>query len=249
MTYNVIFVIKIGIALALAVIFGNGCVVVFNRVPARWFEDWTGEGDKRRLPDRLLETMENGRQRLPSTPWKMGFTAFFVFAGIYLATKEPLQYLIGAMIVMAVVLEMAVSDALYMVVPDQFMILLCASAVGFIGLHNVWWEPLAGAGVGLALSFAVFGTGRLLFHKDAIGGADIKFYIAIGLVTGVAGVVVIFVMTSMISLVLAAVASFRKRGLVGTAGEANAVAMLPGAFAATSIYLLFMWETLELLIM
>ncbi len=257
MTYNVMLIIRVAIAIALAVIIGNGSVVLFNKVPARWFEDWKDSKDassgaqsdaERVLPDRLLRSIETGRQRLPSTPWKIVFTGFFVLMGIFLAFREPLQFEVGTMIVLAIVLEMAISDTLYMVVPDQFSMMLAASAVGFVGMHDNWWEPFAGAGAGLALSLLVYGLGRIFFKRTSIGGADIKFYISIGLVAGITGVISIFVITSVLTGLQAAAISYQNRGVVNSERDNTMVPMLPSAFVATTAYLLLLWEMMDVIV-
>ena len=88
MTYSVNIIIRIVIAIILAVVFGNGSVVAFNHIQPKWFEDYD-ENDpareitgtpRRILPPRLVEADNAGRQRLPSTPWKYAFTGYFAIA-------------------------------------------------------------------------------------------------------------------------------------------------------------------------
>ncbi len=236
MTYTISLVIKIGIAIALAVVLGNGNVVAFNHLPVRWFED---DGA---LPDRLLQQIEKGRQRLPSTPWKACFVALYLVCGIFLATRESVQFEVAALLVMAIVLEMAICDQQYMIVPDQLSLLLAVSAIGFIGFHEKWWEPLAGAGIGLLLSLIIWGLGRLIYKKDGIGGADLKFYMSMGLVAGRQGILIIFVLTTLIQVIqIVALA------LVHRVEIKEAKPLLPCAFAATLIYLLFLWNSFDIL--
>ena len=244
MGYTLTLVIKLVIAIVLAVIIGNGSVVVFNHFPSKWFED-TDDNGERNLPDKLLKSIEEGRQRLPSTPWKFAFTAFFGIAGVFMALREPLQYLVGAMIVMAVVLEMAISDALYQRVPDQLHMLLALSAVGFVGLYDLWWEPFAGAGIGLLLGLAVYGLGRLIYKKETIGGADLKFYISMGLVAGRTGICVIFAVTTLLSAFYAAYRALMLKDIA----KDSAVPMLPFAFVAVSVYMIFLFSVVDVLIL
>ncbi len=240
MTYTFTLLIKIAIAAALAVILGNGSVVAFNHFPVKWFEDYADDGS-RVLPDALLASIESGRQRLPSTPWKYGFTAFFVISGVFLVTREPMQYVIAALIVMAIVLEMAIADALYTIVPDQLSIMLAVSAVGFVAFYDHWWEPFAGASVGALLAFSVYGLGRLIYKRDTIGGADIKFYISMGLVAGRSGIIIIFIITTVFTALQSAFAAIAK----GQKKETRA--MMPCAFVAVVIYMLFLWSVLDII--
>lgn len=237
MTYTIALLIKLGFAIIAAVILGNGCVVVFNRMPSVWFEDVDEDGGGRVLPDRLLKSIEEGRQRLPSTPWKFAFTAFFAACGIFLASRESLRYEVAVLAALTVVLLMAVSDYMYMIVPDQLSLILALAALGFIPFHDEWWEVLGGALVGLALSLAVWGLGKLIYKNETIGGADIKFYITMGLLVGRRGILLIFVMTTIIIAIQAAI---RKNKM-------DKVPMLPAAFAATAVYLLFLWDYLDLI--
>ena len=244
MTYTINIVIKIVIATAAAVIFGNGSVVAFNHIPQKWFEDWEpGELDteKRVLPTKLLESDNAGRQRIPSTPWKWIFTGLFLASGVYLAMTGGLQYEIAALCVLAVMLEMAIADELYKIVPDQLQLLLAVLAIGFVSFNENWWEPLAGAGVGLLLSLATWGLGLLIFKSDSLGGADIKFFTCVGSVVGRRGVIAIFIMTT---LFFAVESVYRIATKKSTLNDHNA--MMPAAFCAVWVYLLFLNNLMEI---
>ena len=236
MSYGISLIIKIGVAVVLAIIIGNGEVVMFNHLPVRWFEN---EGE---LPDRLLAQIESGRQRLPSTPWKACFVAMFGLMGTFLAIREGLQFELAAMVVLAIVLQMAICDQEYMIVPDQLSILLAIASLGFINFHEEWWEMLAGAGVGLLLALASWGLGRLIYKKDGIGGADLKFYTCMGLVVGRSGILVIFVLTTICQVIQIVYLALARRIELKEAKP-----MLPCAFVATAVYLLFLWNVLDVI--
>ena len=147
MEFSVALLIRITAAVVLAVIFGNGSVVLFNRVPARGFEDYTEEDiaagrfdeERKVLPPKLLEADSMGRQRLPSTPWKYAFTGYSAICGIYMAIRgSGLSFEIPALCVLFIVLLMAISDQLYKVVPDQFCIMLAISAAAFVVYYIRW---------------------------------------------------------------------------------------------------------------
>ena len=251
MEFSVALLIRIIVAVVLAVIFGNGSVVLFNRVPARWFEDYTEEDiaagrfdeERKVLPPKLLEADSMGRQRLPSTPWKYAFTGYFAICGIYMAIRgSGLSFEIPALCVLFIVLLMAISDQLYKVVPDQFCIMLAISAAAFVDFHEKWWEPAAGAALGLGISLTILLLGNLLFGAGSIGGADIKFFGCIGLVTGRTGVAAIFILTT---LLFAAYSAILIAGRRGSIKDRNA--MMPAACAATTVYFLFLWNTGDLL--
>lgn len=253
MEFSVALLIRITVAVVLAVIFGNGSVVLFNRVPARWFEDYTEEDiaagrfdeERKVLPPKLLEADSMGRQRLPSTPWKYAFTGYFAICGIYMAIRgSGLSFEIPTLCVLFIVLLMAISDQLYKVVPDQFCIMLAISAAAFVDFHEKWWEPAAGAALGLGISLTILLLGNILFGAGSIGGADIKFFGCIGLVTGRTGVVMIFILTTLLFAAYSAVLIAGRRSSIK---DRNA--MMPAACAATTVYFLFLWNIGDLLIL
>ncbi|MBE6039840.1 MAG: prepilin peptidase [Clostridiales bacterium] len=252
MAYGAGLIIRIAVAAVIAVIFGNGSVVAFNRLPARWFEDYDEADsalppDERRtvLPKRLLESDSMGRQRLPSTPWKYAFTGYFALCGLYLAIRgNGLSYEISVLCVLFIVLMMAIADQMYKVVPDQFSIMLAVSAAAFVEYHDKWWEPAAGAALGLGVSLAILLLGNLLFGAGSLGGADIKFFACMGLVTGRIGIAIIFILTTFLFAAYSVVIIAGRRGSIK---DRNA--MLPSACAASTIYFLFLWNIGELLVL
>lgn len=232
MTYTINLVIKIVIATAAAILFGNGSVVAFNHIPEKWFEDWD-DNENRVLPPRLVEADNAGRQRLPSTPWKFIFMGMFMVVGVYLAVSTGAMYEIASLCTLVVLLEMAISDQLYKIVPDQLQILLAVTALGFIFYNENWWEPLAGAGLGLLIGLSILGLG-LIFKSGSLGGADIKFFAAIGLILGRRGVLIVFILTTLIFAIESTFLMITRRC---TLKDHNA--MLPAGFIATLLYLLF----------
>ena len=251
MTYSLNLIIRIMIAAVLAVIFGNGSVVAFNHIQPKWFEDYdendpakdiTGE-PRRILPPRLVEADNAGRQRLPSTPWKYAFTGYFAVCGIYLSVRGgSAAFETAVLCVLFIVLEMAVSDALYGVVPDQFSIALAVSSIPFVTYHDNWWEPLAGAGLGLGISLAIYGIGYLLFRTGSLGGADIKFFACFGLLAGRQGIVIIYILTTLLFAVQSVIRIASGRGTIR-----DSIPMMPAACAAVTVYLLFLWNTGDLI--
>ena len=229
-------------AAVLAIFFGNGSVVAFNRIKPQWFEDWDEsapkEAPRKILPIKLVEADADGRQRLPSSPWKYAFTGYFALTGLYLAIRgSGLFFEISVLCVLFIVLEMAISDQLYRVVPDEFSIMLAIAAAAFVEYHEEWWEPAAGAALGLGISVAVLLLGMLIFRTGSIGGADIKFFTCMGLITGRTGIVIIYILTTLLFAVHSAVLIATKRSTIKDRNP-----MLPAACAAVTIYFLFLWN-------
>lgn len=228
--YSILLIIKIIFAILASVIMGNGAVVWFNHMPARWFDD-----------DGLPEDIEN-RQRIRSTPWKYIFVSYFLSSGIYLAIMESIQFEIATLVVFFIVLEMAISDIKYQVVPDQLNVILAVSSIGFVTMHDRWYDIIIGAVIGLGLSMITYLLGRLIYKRDVIGGADIKFYIAIGLVTGYFGIVIIYLITSICMGVYDFYLIYTKQ-----IEKSDQIPMLPFALLSTTVYMLFVWSNMGLL--
>ena len=235
--------IKIATAIILAVILGNGSVVLVNHLPIKWFEDWKDEkSDERVLPQELLDADNAGRQRISSSPWKYVFVSFFMVSGVYLAITTALKFEISTMILLFMLLVMAICDQLCKIVPDQLQILLIVSTLGFVVSSDPWWEPLAGAGIGLLMGAIELGLGILIYKKHGIGGADIKFFTIIGLAAGRRGVLVIFILTTL----LLAIESIYLLKMKKTKKN-DGVAMMPSAFIATTIYMLFLFNIIDII--
>ena len=247
MEYSAALIARIVTAAVLAILFGNGSVVAFNRIKPQWFEDWdeTAPKDAPRkiLPIKLAEADADGRQRLPSSPWKYAFTGYFALTGLYLAVRgSGLLFEISVLCVLFIVLEMAISDQLYRVVPDEFSIMLAIAATAFVEYHEKWWEPAAGAALGLGISVAVLLLGMLLFKTGSIGGADIKFFTCMGLITGRTGIVLIYILTTLLFAVHSAVLIATKKSTIKDRNP-----MLPAACAAVTVYFLFLWNIGDML--
>ncbi len=251
MEYSAALLIRILTAAVLAVLFGNGSIVAFNRINPRWFEDYDEDAagtearePRKVLPPKLLEADNAGRQRIPSSPWKYAFTAYFAITGLYLALRGgSLSFEIAVLCVLFIVLEMSIADQLYRVVPDQFSIMLAVSAVAFIDYHDKWWEPAAGAALGLGISLAILFLGMLLFKTGSIGGADIKFFTCMGLIAGRTGIAIIYILTTLFFAVYSAVVIATRRGSIKDRNP-----MLPSACAAVTVYFLFLWNAGDMLI-
>ena len=242
-------VIRIAVAIIFAVVMGNGSVVAFNRMPAKWFEDYPEDAEigyegPKVLPEKLVEADAAGRQRIPSTPWKYAFVGYLGICGIYLSIRGgSVLYEIEVLCILFVVLEMAIADQLYQIVPDQLGWALIAIAIPFSGYYEKWWEQPAGCLLGLGISLFILIVGNLLFKTGSIGGADIKFFGCMGLITGRSGIVVIFILTTLLFAAYSAIKIASRRG---TIKDKNA--MLPAGLAAVTVYFLFLWNIGDLLI-
>ena len=191
MTSVLMIIIKLLAAVLAAVFAGNGAVYFFNRMPGKWLCDYGEEPDE--------ELLNPTCQRVKSTPWKYVFTGLFVVLGITLGMKDPV-FALPALCAVWLLLEMAVADIKYMIVPDQLIMLLVLVAVGFIPHHALGvMDCLRGALIGFGVMLVIALAGRLVYKKPAVGGADVKLFAALGLCCGTDGVLTIFVLTTFLS--------------------------------------------------
>ena len=95
---------------------------------------------------------------------------------------------------------MSIADIKYKIVPDQLIMLLVITAIGYIPHHDGGpVEGLWGMLIGLGVMLLMAGLGKLIYKKDTIGGGDIKLFAALGLCMGIDGIIAVFILTTLIS--------------------------------------------------
>lgn len=178
-------------AIGIGVLLGNGAVYFFNKMPGKWLCDYGQEPSE--------ELLHPTCQRVKSTPWKYVFTGFFIAAGITMGLQNPL-YAIPALIAIWLLLEMSIADIKYMIVPDQLIMLLVITGLGFIPHHAFGvLDCIRGAAIGFGVLALIAVVGRLIYKKPAVGGADIKLFAALGLSLGTDGIISVFVISTFLS--------------------------------------------------
>ncbi len=196
MTLPLQILITCAAAIVLGVILGSGAVYVFNRIPAAWLTDY-GEEPSEELKD-------TSTQRIKSVPWKYVFTGLFIAVGIYMGVRD-ITIALPVVIALWLLLLMSIADIRYMIVPDQLIMLLVLTGLGFlpqkIALYHrhALYDSLIGAAAGLVLMLVIALFSRAIYKKWVLGGADIKLFIAIGFLTGLYGVLIIFVLSTLLS--------------------------------------------------
>lgn len=180
-------------------------------------------------------------QRVRSTPWKYLFSMLFIAIGLYLV-KDDWLYTVAVLAVCWILLELSIADIKYRIVPDQLVILLAVSAVGFIQYHTGWQDMLCGAALGIGIIGATALLGRVLYKRDAVGGGDIKLFAALGLLLGTKGVLAVFMISALISgahMVILLASRRIKRN--------DTVPMVPYIAASAAIYMIFMWPHIDMI--
>lgn len=217
------------IGIILGVLLGNGAVYIFNKIPGKWLVDY-GETPTEEL-------LNPTHQRVKSTPWKYLLTALFVIIGIKLFITDIL-YAIPSLLVLWFMVLISMSDIKYKIVPDQLIYFLIITGIGMVSYHDLGALDIVYGGLlGFGLLFLAAFISKLL-HKDAkIGGGDIKLFGALGLVTGLDGIISIMILTALLSGIHMGFLLLTKK--ISLKSE---MAMVPYIAVATGIYLLFIQQ-------
>ncbi len=230
-TPYIITIIKCLAALLAGILLGNGAVYFFNKMPAKWFCDY-GEEPSAELRDPYT-------QRIKSYPWKFVFSMFFMAAGVYMAVNDY-RFAIAAVCTMWILVELSIGDVKYGIVPDQLVILLAVSALGFIAYYGSWKDCVFGALIGFGIMGFMALLGKLIYGRDAVGGGDIKLFASLGLIAGAYGILAIFVMTTLLSAGHFIWLLLRKK-----VKRTDTRPLVPYITVSTIIYLLFLWGRLD----
>ena len=218
-----------GAAIAAGILLGNGAVYFFNKMPGKWLCDYGQEPDE--------ELMHPTHQRVKSTPWKYVFSGLFIAAGIKMGLENPLDAL-PALAALWLLLEMSIADIKYMLVPDQLIMLLVITGLGFIPHHAFGvMDCLVGAAIGSGIMVLIAVIGRLVYKKAAVGGADIKLFGALGLCLGTDGIIAVFILSTFLSAGHFLWLLIRRK--IRLSGERP---MVPYIAAAATIYLVILHE-------
>lgn len=221
--------IKIIFSIAAGVFAGFSAVYTFNRIPAKWLCDYNQE------PDR-----EMWGERIKKRPWTVVFILVFTAASLKLL-EQGFLYGIPGMITLWLLLQIGMADKKYMIIPDQFVVALAVTALGFIPFHLSYQSQLVGALVGGGSILLMGVLGKLLLRKEAMGFGDVKLFAAMGLMFGLKGVIIILILT-----VFSSAFFFGLLLLAGKIKMGEAQPLGPFIAASTSIYVLFQPELLFL---
>ena len=198
MTIPIKILLTCVLAIAAGILLGNSAVYVFNRIPGRWLTDYDEEPSE--------ELLHPTVQRVKSVPWKYAFTGVFIAAGIYMGIRDP-YITVPVLIALWLLLLMSIADIKYMIVPDQLIMLLVLTGLGFlppkmaIYHRHAVYDSLLGAAAGLVIMLSIALLSRAIYRKWSLGGADIKLMMALGFLTGLYGALIIFVLYTFISAI------------------------------------------------
>ena len=219
---------------AVGIVIGNAAVYVFNHVPRKWLVDYG-----KAVPDELNDPYT---QRIKSYPWKYIFSMIFLACGIYLSGND-IKFAIACLPLFWLLVEISIADIKYRIIPDQFIVLVAITTIGFSNRQKIWPNCVIGAIIGFGVMALVAFIGWLIYRRDACGGGDIKLMAAIGLVTGIYGIIAIYIIATLLSAAHLIIKMIRGRYKKGAA-----IAFAPYATVATVIYMLFLWGKIESLL-
>jgi prepilin signal peptidase PulO-like enzyme (type II secretory pathway) len=158
----------------------------------------------------------------------------FVLAAIKMAVFDW-QYAIAALVSLWALLIIAIADKKYMIIPDQFVILLALTAFGYAPYHESFLSPLYGALIGGGCMLIIGITGKLIFKKEALGFGDVKLFAAVGLIAGPYGVSIILIASSFLSCIFFGVELIR-----GKIKRTDVLALGPFIALSAAAYLVFL---------
>ncbi len=185
-----IIIAKVAGSLLLGVAAGFAAIYIFNKMPARWLCDYD-ETPSRELTDPHI-------QRVKGYPWRWLYAAGFSCLLVRLSFCD-IRLAAAGLFACWALLIIGLADLKYMVIPDQFVIMLALSAFGFIPFHDSFWQPLLGAVIGGGAMLAAAGLGSMIFHKEVMGFGDVKLFASLGLVLGIRGTIIVLAGASLVS--------------------------------------------------
>lgn len=202
MSEIVVLFFKIILGLGLGILAGHAVVYIFNKIPATWLCDYDEEPSE--------ELLDKYTQRLKSYPWKWVLSGFFAVIAVRLFVFDWF-FAPAALIACLVLIEIAIADHKYGIIPDQFVILLGISAMGFAAWHNNWLQPLIGLAIGGGVMLLLALTGHLIFKKEVLGFGDVKLFAVLGLTLGTYGTIFVLIASMFSSCIGFGIGLIRKK--------------------------------------
>ena len=191
----IVILAKVAASILLGILAGCAAIYIFNKMPAGWLTDY-GESSLPELTDPHV-------QRIKGFPWRWIYAAGFTCLLIRLSFFD-IQFAAAGLFACWALLIIGLADLKYMTIPDQFVIMLALSAVGFVPYHDSVIQPLLGALIGGGVMLMVGVLGGAAFKKDVLGFGDVKLFASLGLALGITGTVSVLVGASLLSGITAA---------------------------------------------
>ncbi len=138
-----------------------------------------------------------------------------IWAGVVFGLGPAPEAIRGAAF-LTILLGIALTDARFYIIPDEFSIGGAVLGIGLAFLPDgiTWQQSLLGAATGFFLLWGVAVLGKLAFKKDAMGGGDIKMMAMIGAFLGVTGVLLTLFLGALLGSLIFGPISWKTKKLV-----------------------------------
>lgn len=142
-------------------------------------------------------------------------TVGLVWAGLTWQHGLSIEALRGS-VFLTILLGIALSDARFYIIPDQFSIGGAALGLALSAPAGgpTFPESVVGAALGFVLLWAVAVFGRLAFRKDAMGGGDLKMMAMVGAFVGPMGVLLTIFLGALLGSVIFGPIAWKTKKLV-----------------------------------
>jgi len=221
---------ELTLALLTGLAAGKSTIYVFNRIPAKWLCEY---GEK---PSR-----EMWGERVRRKPWEALLMMVFAAVCVYLMAYGP-RYFLAGVLSLWILLQIAMADKKYMIIPDQYVVALAVCGIGFLPFHPLFPDVLLGAILGGGSFFLVGLAGKLFFKKDTVGFGDVKLLFSVGILAGIRGMAIILIFTVFLSALVLGIGLLRHRFTKDAEQPLG-----PFIAFSTAMYILF-FEQLEFLL-
>jgi prepilin signal peptidase PulO-like enzyme (type II secretory pathway) len=198
----IVLVIKIFLGLALGILAGHASIYIFNKIPAVWLCDYDEEPSD--------ELKDKYTQRVKGYPWRWVLSGFFAVIGVRLFVFDWF-FAPAALVACLVLVEIAIADHKYGIIPDQFVILLGIASMGLTLWHHNWIQPLVGLAIGGGAMLSLALIGHLIFRKEVLGFGDVKLFAVLGLLLGIHGTIFVLAASVFSSSIGFGVALIRRK--------------------------------------
>lgn len=189
-------IIKVAASILVGTLAGFSAVYIFNKMPAQWLCDY-GEKPSEELADPHI-------QRLKGYPWRWIYAAAFSCLLVRL-TFFDVQFATAGLFACWALLIIGLADLKYMIIPDQFVIMLALSALGFIPFHDIFWQPVFGTAIGGGVMLLASLLGGAVYKKEVMGFGDVKLFASLGLALGAKGTIIVLIGSAVCSGIAAAI--------------------------------------------
>ncbi|MGL4483461.1 MAG: prepilin peptidase [Anaerovoracaceae bacterium] len=205
-------IILMAVSIPLGIFLGHSLVYFFNKVPPTWFCDYNEkpseelvDGSQRikSVPWKLalsffficagikiwmtkaaaLDILVSSKESIAVDSFLQGANPIAFTASLPIPLTAT-AITLATLIAIWALLSIAIADKKYMIIPDQYVILLIIVAIGFIPFQESIFDPLMGGLFGGGILLIIALVGKTVMKTDIMGMGDVKLCTALGLIVG-----------------------------------------------------------------